>query len=60
MFIRERKEYMATNKGRDHNYEKWLKETNKKDTKLNYGWYNCPEEKRSEYIKEHKRWWKNF
>lgn len=43
---------MATNKGRDHNYEKWLKETNKKDTKLNYGWYNCPEEKRSEYIKE--------
>ncbi len=50
---------MATNKERDHNYEKWLKETNKKDTKLNYGWYNCPEEKRSEYIKEHKSWWKN-
>lgn len=45
---------------KDSSYEKWLKETNKNDTKLNRDWYDCPEEKRSDYIKEHKSWWKNF
>lgn len=50
---------MSIKKERDPGYEKWLKQAGKKDTKLNRGWYNCPEEKRSEYIKEHKSWWKN-
>ena len=39
---------MADRRKKDTDYDKWLKETDKKDTKLNRGWYDCPEEKRSE------------
>lgn len=51
---------MAAKKDRDPNYEKWLKDTGKDDSKRNREWYDCPEEKRSDYIKDHKSWWNKF
>lgn len=40
-------------------YKKWLKETDTKDSKEAKKWFDCPEEKRSEFIKKHKTWWDN-
>ena len=45
---------------RDSEYQSWLKETDLKDTKLNHEWYHTPEEKSSEFIKNHKSWWEKF
>ena len=47
-------------KERDSNYENWLKQTDKTDSKENREWYRCPEEKKSDYIKNHSEWWKKF
>ena len=51
---------MIGNKKRDPDYEKWLEETGKSDTRLNREWFYCPEEKRAEFIKKHKAWWDKF
>lgn len=45
---------------RDSSYQEWLKDSDTKDTKLNHEWYHTPDDKRSDFIKEHKSWWKNF
>lgn len=41
------------------NYEEWLDASGNEDTPTNKAWYNCPEEKRSDFIKENKSWWNN-
>ncbi len=42
------------------NYKEWLKESNLKDTKENKDWYESPDDKKSDYIKDNPKWWKNF
>lgn len=39
------------------NYEEWLDATDNEDTPINREWYDCPEEKRSDFIEKHKSWW---
>lgn len=39
------------------NYEEWLDASDSEDTPTNRAWYDCPDEKRSDFIKEHKSWW---
>ena len=45
---------------KDSEYQSWLNQTDKKDTKLNNEWYHTPEKERSDFIKEHKSWWNKF
>ena len=44
---------------RDPGYNEWLESAGEQDSKENRGWYNCPEEERSDYIKNHQEWWNN-
>lgn len=39
------------------NYKEWLDASGSKDTPTNKAWYDCPDEKRSDFIKDHKSWW---
>lgn len=41
-------------------YEEWLEVTELEDTEENRGWFECPEEDRYKYIKEHNDWWNKF
>ena len=41
-------------------YQEWLKMTGAEDAPETKGWYDCPEGKQSDYIKDHPDWWKNF
>lgn len=44
----------------DSDYQEWLEKADARDTKLNDEWYHTPDDKRSDFIKAHKSWWKNF
>lgn len=45
---------MSNRKEKDPDYEQWLKDTDGKDSKLNREWYNCPDEERADFMKDHK------
>ncbi len=36
-------------------YDEWLEKTDLPDNKENKSWFNCPEDKRSEWIKKHSK-----
>jgi hypothetical protein len=42
-----------------NDYENWLEDSGLDDTPENRGWYDCPLEESSEYIKDHPDWWNN-
>ena len=42
------------------NYEEWLFVTGNADSPENRGWYECPEDERAQYIRDHPEWWENF
>ena len=39
------------------NYEEWLDASDSEDTPTNRAWYDCPDEERYDFIKNHKSWW---
>ena len=41
-------------------YEQWLEETGNEDSEETRGWYDCPDDQRSQYIEEHPDWWENY
>lgn len=41
-------------------YEGWLGLTGIEDTKESRGWYDCPDDSKSEYIRDHQDWWDNL
>lgn len=43
-----------------NDYQRWLEEADVEDTKENKGWYDCPDEDKSDYIRDNPEWWKNF
>lgn len=49
---------MPNKREQDPGYDQWLKDTDGKDTKLNREWYDCPDDERSDFLKEHKDWFK--
>ena len=42
------------------NYVEWLEFTGNEDTEETRGWFDCPEEERADYIRNHQEWWSNY
>ena len=43
-----------------NDYETWLEDSGLDDTAENRGWYDCPEDDRSDYIENNRDWWDNL
>ncbi len=41
-------------------YEEWLELAEVEDSEETRGWYNCPEDEKADYIRNHQEWWDNY